>query len=391
MYIKVVFSQKSIIEIERSLFEKLFHNNPGNEDGIYSEAINKLRISFTDLKNVATKYEVPYSLFFAPSPMIDIQIKEYEKIILDKLPSKKSGEIFFYSRSKKLDLDIKRNIPLIVKDISRKQTLLKNMNPTATKMLFTYHKNLSDKARYIVKLFQINLKEIKSKETALRYLISKIEDHDIFVSVSSYNYMPQRILKNVEFSGFYIKDNYFPFIFINTKDDPASESNIMETEGRQILTLVYLLCSIYENNHSGKKRVTNNFLYDLAGEILLPYIELKNYKISTYSDLILVSDIYKITPSFLLERIKKTIDKGLFILLRDEIIKNRKNKTSIGRSIKGDTSKQFLKYNGQHFSEIIVKNYISNNIAESQAKNILFRKKKVTKKTWDSYCKRLNL
>ena len=87
---------KNEIEIQKNTFVRLFENNIGNEDIIYLDSIKNNQISFLDLKKISYKYQIPYPLFFADSRVIDFQLKEFNKKIIDKLPIK--DEIFYNSR-----------------------------------------------------------------------------------------------------------------------------------------------------------------------------------------------------------------------------------------------------------------------------------------------------
>jgi hypothetical protein len=147
-----------------------------------------------------------------------------------------------------------------------------------------------------------------SKERVLEYLKRKLEAKDIFISTSSYNYMPQEISPQINLSAIGIKDRHFPFIFLNTRDGDDNPL-VLETSGRQVFTLLCMLVCVGLNRFvlSTKKGQTkdqnNKQVYQLAGEILIPSTEISGIVINNIEDLKDKAHFFKVTPKYVIDKI----------------------------------------------------------------------------------------
>lgn len=168
-----------------------------------------------------------------------------------------------------------------------------------------------DAAAHIAEYFEIDVAVFRSKKksNALAYLIEQLEEKNINVcqGVLTNKILPE--VKGVRdvykgTSGFVIKDENMPFIFI------PSEINPDEKDGRQIYTLVYLLIVIgleeyeYIINRDFKasilaSRGLQKRIYDIASEFLLPRAKTEEFRGMDITAKIRdeLAFAYKITPS----------------------------------------------------------------------------------------------
>lgn len=365
---------KNIIHINEEVFRLLFINNIGNEDPKYQKVIEKRKISFTELKRLSYKYSIPYPLFFSSKEIVNFQLKHCNKKINQSFP--KTKEIFYNYRIDKQKVNLNK-IGLIIKDIKFKQQKLRLEKIHKNDFVGSLKKNkdsIKKQAEIIRNYFNLDIDLIKrfsKKQETFEYLKDLVEDKNILVSTSSYNFMPQPIPEDLEFSGFCIKDKYFPFIFINDKEG-NKKPKIIETEGRKIMTLIYLICLMSKNYFNKEKRV-----YSLALETILPIDEIKNelmlhFNVS-FDTLKVLSEKYKLTPSLILERIKGLSgvnykDLREVILQNREIVKPMKTK-------KYSHAKRYIKYNSKKFTKKMSEFLNSSLITRTEAAHILLRKR----------------
>ena len=390
---------KEKIKTDRRVFLVLLDLSPIKQYVAYQNAVLSSEIKFSDLKELATKADIPYPLFFATKEVIDVHIKDKERNLFEKLPSK--SEMQLNSRGKmKLE-----DIELIVKDLGRKQEFLK------TRILPAINDNsfvgfIAKKAKEKVanneladdirKYLNIDLSVMRkmSKDDVLQYLCDKSEDKGVLVSFSSYDFMPQNIDKELGVSGFCVKDKKFPYIFINTRDGDDNPK-ILETAGRQIFTLVAMLVCIAMNKFifSTKKGHTKSDetkkIYSIVGELLIPREDAESINVSSLEDLKEGARLFKVTPSMLLVRLRelRLIDKSTADrfreILREEIKKASSNPKRRPLQITG-----YSKYNGTRFSREVVRAHAGRKISTEEVRNILFRKGKMDQNLFQEYSDR---
>jgi len=396
LYVKI---NKQTVAIDKNVFVDLLELSPLRERASYINAITNNEISFQDLKSLAQKADIPYPLFFAPSDKVQKQLDEKNRRIYSKLPTK--DEIRLSSRGR-IEID---EIELIIKDLGRKQEFLKKrLLPESALNTFVGCVAKMEKAERpnveiaseIRKLLQIDLTLLRSfsKQKVLRYICRKAEERGIFISFSSYNYMPQNIHKEVELSGICIKDKKFPFVFINSRDGDDNPK-ILEPDGRQIFTVLSMLVCIGLNRFVISTKTTkkdegaHKKVYAIVGELLIPTKDLLGIKFDTINNIKESAQYFKVTPSMLLMRLRELnkIDKIKFESflnkLRDEIKKRAPKQRNAPLQINA-----YSKYNGERFSKEVIGAYRSGKISQEEVKSLLFRRGKMHPGLFDEYAKR---
>lgn len=387
---------KEKVTIDKRVFLVLLELSPIKQYRAYVDAVSDSDITFANLKMLAEKADVPYPLFFASKDKVDLHLKDKDLNLFQKLPSK--NEIRLASRGAMKVEDIE----LIVRDIARKQEFLKNrVLPSSAENTFigSVAKKVKQKvsnekiAEQIRDYLEIDLASIRKlpKDRVLDYLRKRAENKDIFISFSSYNYMPQNIDREVGLSGVCIKDKKFPYVFINTRDGDE-QPKILESSGRQIFTLVAMLVCIAMNKFvlstkKGKSGETEyKQVFSIVGEILIPRKDLITIKISTLEELKQHSQFFKVTPSMLLARLLelKHIAPKLAAAFRKELASEIKGAT-------GNHPRQPLqttgygKYNGDRFSREVVRAHKAGKVSFDEVKNVLFRKGKMDLSLFQEY------
>lgn len=387
---------KSYVKINKNVFLPLLDVSPVKHLESYKNALENNEIRFSHLKDLATRADVPYPLFFASPRHIDKQFKDRQKNLFEKLPSK--AEIRLVGRGGfKIE-----EILLIAKDLGRKQEFLKKrvittarLNPFigyVAKKAKGVHTNreLADDIRGYL---GINLSELrtKSKAEVLNYVRQCAEEKNILVSFSSYNFMPQNIDPEIGMSGICVKDKRFPIIFVNTRDGDL-KPKILESEGRQIFTLVAMLACIAMNRFifstktSKKGAALTNKIFQIVGEILIPKEDISEIEVTNLEELKQESTSFKVTPSMFLMRLKECgfIDPQLARRLREKLI-DEINLMPPSRKRSPLQMNGYGKYNGARFSREIISAFKAHKITQDEMKNILFRKGKMNPTLFQDY------
>ncbi len=387
---------KGEVKIDRSVFLSLLDISPVQASALYRNTLSSDRIRFSDLKELASKAEVPYPLFFAPETVVTKHLKDKENNLFNKLPSK--AEMRLVTRG---FFDIK-DVELIVKDLGRKQEFLKRrvLSRTTNNPFIGYvakdvkgphmNKQLADKIRSYLGIDLADLRT-KSKAGVVNYIRDCAEHKGILVSFSSYNFMPQNLDPNLGLSGLCVKDKKFPFIFVNTRDGDE-KPKILESDGRQIFTLVAMLVCIALNRFifstKGPKKGDPILkkVYLIVGEILIPREDLKSVTIANLDDLKRESTKFKVTPSMLLVRLRECqlIEKELGKRLRAELIAEAKSIPSSPKYQPTQTT-GYGKYNGTRLSQEVIRANRGGRISLDEVKNILFRKGKMNANLLSEY------
>jgi hypothetical protein len=385
--------EKKTIKINFNVFLLLVEENyPIMDLKSSKEAILKKEISYSDLKYLANKGNVPLPLFFTTEKNANIQIKNRESYISKKVASK--NEISKMTRGTVKINDI---YPLI-KDISSKQLFLgslftgaeKLQLPKVTKDLEKIGSNddvtvIASKTR---EYFGIDLSKFsgRSKGYSFNLLKDIIEIHGIYISEATHrDFMPQKIDKGFEFSALCVKDNYFPFIFLNNKDFNKDENS--EPISRQILSLFFMIASITQKKYI---TIANRYpesedikrIFSIASEILLPEESLNDIYVSNLSELKLASRKTLLTPSALLMRLKNKISANLYNKLSDAL-KGEYTIFEGKEQLKRDKNPPFRrpnfenaykKINSIKFSNKVIDAYSTKNISKERAVSVLFNK-----------------
>ncbi|MGH9248979.1 MAG: hypothetical protein ACRD0W_05625, partial [Acidimicrobiales bacterium] len=203
----VVSRGRSTTTIERMTFTALMEDSWLSEATEYLRALEASRIRFTALVDLGRKAEIPYTLFFAPIEVAEAQLKRKTEILLGGVGK---GTFSLNSRGNVQLADIE----LIVKDILRKQGLLKRLDRSLPDnalvgSLRRSRRTVKADAEWLLTQLGIArsyLLRVKTKELAFEHIIDHLEEHNIFVSQSMRNYMPQAIPKRARFSGVCVRD-----------------------------------------------------------------------------------------------------------------------------------------------------------------------------------------
>lgn len=375
------------IEIDKRVFLALLDLSPIKSYVAYKNTLMCDSISFTNLKFLANKADVPYPLFFAPLDKVIEQINDFDKNLYKSIPSK--TEIKINTRGRVKIQDIK----LLLKDLSRKQLFLnKRISPNQkdNKFVGLISKEVAEKmnvellANLVREFLEIELDVLRSlsKTKVIEYLTSKAEKKNILVTFSSHDYMVQN-LKKVELSGICLLDRKFPTIFINTKDGD-DDPRIIEPEGRQTFTLAALLVCVamrkfvFSNKTKGEKVPYMTTIFAVASELLIPKKDIENESVSDLNELKVLSNKFKTTPSMCIMRLLETncIDRDTARLLKSELKSELRNKKP-GRPNHPLPENAYLKYNGRKLSIDVFNAFDQGQIPLIDVKNILFRKGKM--------------
>lgn len=398
--IQVKIKHEKGVPISKAALFKLLEVFPVHESAEFKDLITNDSIALSSLKKIAAKLKVPFPLFFAPEHVVEQQVSELASH-LNKLPAR---EEFLVATRGLGSLD---DFRLIAVDLSRKQEFLKNrLLPETADNIFAgssakkfatsnQHREISTDIRNFFKLDLVKLRGF-SKARALKYLCEQVEESGILISFSSYNYMPQRLERDLPVSGFCVKDKKFPYVFINTRDGDE-EPLILETEGRQIFTLLAMLVSVAINKFALNSKRENQkselvrSVFRIAGGILVPFEDLKDVKVIDTVQLKNLANKFKITPSMLVNRLQEegcitpdTAKSFRGILTSEQQIRREKSKP---RSAPPETG--FMKYNGIRYSKEVSRALRAKKITEYESRFALFRTQKVETNLLGKYFERV--
>lgn len=273
------------------------------ERHIFEAGLGGTSIDFKEFVDECGKILIPWQLFLLTESNLAIELAHIES------QRQKVSQKLFAKRRGNSDVTSKRII----------DRLIRCQNFVTQNGAFPKHSfcgslsgmRATDAATHIATYFDIdtNLFRRKSKAEALAYLIKQLEEKNLNISQGV---LTNKILPEVKgvrdvykgTSGFAIKDDKVPFLFI------PSEINPNEKDGRQIYTLIYLLVVIglEEYEYIIRKdfkaslldaRGVQKRIYDIASEFLLPKARTEEFRGVTITEAIRddLSSAYKITPS----------------------------------------------------------------------------------------------
>ena len=288
------------MQVDEAVFAALLDNSVASTYAAYRSAVVSSSITFSDLVFLARKGEIPWVLFFAPLPAVEAQIR----IKTDKLLSGLTKENFSVNSRDKVML---RDVELIVKDLLRKQALLKQMDPTLEKnrivgLLRRGGRSVEDDADKLMQALGLSGSEIRSartKKDALELMIARLEANQVLVSRSVNNFMPQRITGVKNFSGMTIKDPKVPYVFLSGGD----HGDYQEPTGRMVFTLALLsvlvsrriFAPVTWNGSSAGTDVRRE--YDVVGAMLMPKQDFRGAALDSLDGVKAAADLFKVTPS----------------------------------------------------------------------------------------------
>lgn len=395
-------NKKQSVEIENAVVAKILGMYPEEKliaRPIFQDAFTSDSIEYKDLKEESDKILIPWQMFLLDSRNLKKELDHIEKMRADKISSK-----LIAKRTGVGGVTSKRIIDRLI----RLQNFITTANilPTNTFCGSLVGKSSTDAVTHILSYFDIDINKFrgyKNKSSALSYLLGKIEGKYVNVSqgVLTNKMLPHRLVvdssiyKNT--SGFVIKDEKIPFIFL------PSEINPDEVEGRQIYTLIYLVVLIglneydffIEKNFKTKAlsaKSKQKKIYAITSELLLPSAVTETMRGTLVTSTVrdnLASD-YKITPTAVVVtlRIRKVIStKAEYEALLPPPYVPSKTSTHFSRTPKIETSVK--KFCGVYSFESVNAGIKSGQLSSTQAQYLLFGA--VNKKNFKKYRDGLNL
>ena len=270
-------------------------------------------ITYESLKKASRKLKISHTLFFADYNQLSKLVEERNKQIFGAL----DGKHIVASRGEVLDI---RVIAPIIQDILAKQKIYTEYSSASCpkkiiKYLANSNRSVTDQAEYITRKLGINMEEFRSKATrrgSFKYLRDRLSANQIHVSVEAKNCMPVNIPSDVELSGFYIRSNSHPYIFI------ANELNEYPEEGmaRKIYTLLFLVVCMFKGVsyavHIGKQSYKCDYekfkpflIHEIVGKILLTDEEMEQIELDENGSFMERYSLrYKISELALLNRLR---------------------------------------------------------------------------------------
>ena len=287
------------IPIRRAVFTTLLDNSVAGTYVDYGKALASGAIKFPVLLRLARIGEIPYPLFFADLPFVDAQVAAKT----EKLLAGVSKETFSIGSRAPVEL---RDVELILKDLIRKQELLKRHDGTLAKnriigLLRRAGPSVEDDASRLMSAIGLThdaMRACRTKELALDLMIERLESKQVLVSRSVQHYMPQR-LTHVDFSGMTIRDAKVPYIFLAGGD----HGDYQEPVGRTIFTLALMAVLVARRIFSpvtwnAESTATDlGREYDIAGAMLMPASSLRHLSLSSLDDVVSAASEFKVTPS----------------------------------------------------------------------------------------------
>lgn len=294
-----VLLQGEAVPIDEAVFRCLLDNSVAGTYRGYEKALDAGCISFSDLVDLAGHGDIPYPLFFAPLLHVEAQVATKSRKLLEGI----SRETFQVGTREKLEL---HEVELIVKDLIRKQELLKRHDDSLVKntivgLLRTPGKSPEEDAAKLMSAIGLSpeaLRECRSKQKAQDLLAGRLEASQVLVSRSVQHHMPQR-LTHVNFSGMTIRDNKVPFIFLAGGDHGDQQEPVGRTTFTLALMAVLVARRIFKPvAWNGQSTGTNlGREYDIAGAILMPGARMREIAPSSLDDIKSAAEEFKVTPS----------------------------------------------------------------------------------------------
>lgn len=327
MWIKV--GGKNTVEIEDKVVKRILTFYPEEElmslkD--FEEAFIADSITISKLKKKSEAIFIPWQMFFLTSENLENEFLKIEKLRIDKFPD----VALLVKRKGQGDVTSKRVLDRLLRVqnfVSTKSDLPNNTFCGSLK-----DKNPKECADFITNHFNIDITKFR-KDTAkiddsLKYISERIQSRNINISsgvlsngmLLNHQVVKGKIYKNT--SGFAIRDEKIPFIFL------PSEINPDEVSYRQIYTLLYLLVAIgleqydyfVESGFSYKKlqgqNMNQKMIHRIVSEFLLPFREIEPFR-GTLIGRGLLDELkikYKMSPTAILTtlRVRRIIDDALY-------------------------------------------------------------------------------
>lgn len=295
------------VPIDRGAFVALFEHSVVSERADVRKALERSTMPFKTFVKMARIAEIPYPLFFAPLDVVEEQLR----LKTEKLMAGFTKKSFSMNSRNRVHL---QDVELIVKDLLRKQQHLKADDTLAKNAIVGClrkpGRSVAEDAAKLMQALEVTTEDIKNartKESALELLINRLESKQILVARSAKNYMPQTMPKRAKFSGMTIKDKKIPYIFLASGD----EGEHLEPAGRKVFTLTLLTVLVARGTFAPvtydghTKDETSPREYEMTAQILMPSAELKVADLDSLDAIKQVADLYKVTPSAVVIRSRR--------------------------------------------------------------------------------------
>lgn len=296
-YVKV---DRERVEIERRVFDLLFENSHRRTHVPILAAQASGVISLRDLTDHARAAQIPLPLFFAPYEVVASQVAHKTKALL----AGTSKKTFSMSARNPVRLS---DVELIIKDLLRKQQLLKRLDGTLKdnevqgRLRSRKPHNIAEDATRLRELLGLDLTAFRAErkmDGSLEHLIRCFEARQLLVSRNQPGYMLQTVPKGVNFSGLAVKDTKIPYLFLGSADD-----HYFEPVGRKIFTLALLATLVaygkfapVSYTETTKVEGTPNE-YQVAAELLMPADEVTALTVESLDDAKAHARTFRVTPS----------------------------------------------------------------------------------------------
>lgn len=347
----------STVVIDRAVFTALLDNSVASERAPYRHALERGEIRFTELIDLARKADIPYSLFFAPEQVVLSQLNRKTHLLLAGI----SKDAFAINARHEVQL---ADIELIVKDLLRKQALLKKLDRSLVANTLVHTGGgtatpIPEAARRIREALELSLVDLRAnrtKQKAFAMLVSLLEAKQVLVAQSQQKFMPQ-LLPKTKFSGLCVRDKKVPYIFLTGGDVGDNP----EPVGRRIFTLTLLTVLVATGRFSAVTYDDRspdpiiNREYEITEEMLVPATDAPSLEVSTLDDVKASADKFKVTPSALVMRARRLglVDRSQAANYLDELAEEYRNRPK-SHSKTPKLLNALRRYNGHEFSRRMV-------------------------------------
>lgn len=339
--------------IDSEVFELLFDNSVVRAYKGYTKAQSSGHITFGVLVKLARQAEIPYPLFFAPLDVVAAQVNLKTQKLLQGV--KKTT----FSLNCRSTVEL-ADVELIVKDLARKQGLVKKLdsglrrNPIVG-MLTKSRGSAEHDACALLSALGVTTEAIqatKNKARAAELLITHLEANHILVSQSVNGYMPQTLSK-AKFSGLTVKDTKVPYIFLTGGSHGEEE----EPVGRQVFTLCLLAVLVARRlfvpvtMDARRIKSAPRPEYEIVAEMLMPATQFLQRSLSSLEEIGAAAEQFKVTPSAVVVRAAhlKRLDRGVADAYLAELARafaaRPKSRAGTPKAVTA-----IRKYNGREFS-----------------------------------------
>lgn len=346
------------VAIERDVFIALFDNSVVSEYQPIVNAVTSGSITFDDLVQFARRADIPYALLFAPMEVVEAQLQRKTKILLEGV-GKDAFSLNSRSRVRLSDVE------LIVKDLLRKQELLKKRDGSLTNNdvvgCLRRQGGVLHDAQVIRRSLGFTVEEIKeakNKAAAFDMLIDRFEAKQVLVSRSQRGYMPQNLRERARFSGICVRDKKVPYVFLANAD----EGDNYEPAGRKVFTLVLMgvfvarakFAAVTYDDHTGG--LITDYEYELAEEVLMPANEVLRGDASTLDAVRASADVYRVTPSAFVMRAQRLelISRAQAHAYLDQLAADFADRER-SRGYPAKRMNAIMRYNGPEFSRRMIR------------------------------------